>query len=101
MAEEFVNLALAVARLDVAILARTVFLESLGGYEDIFRHSPPSKFAQFAERVPMVRGRLDRKVTTATGYAWFVWERQPATTPHLMWVPPCRRELERDADYVR
>jgi hypothetical protein len=100
LAEEFVNRALTVARVGVAVLARTVFLESLGRYEEIFRHSPPSKFAQFVERVPMVRGRLDRRVTTATGYAWFVWERQPATTPRLMWVPPGRRQLERDADYV-
>lgn len=100
LAEEFVNRALGVARVGVAILARTVFLESLGRYEEIFQYSPPSKFAQFVERVPMVRGRLDRMVTTATGYAWFVWERQPATTPRLMWVPPCRRKLERDADYV-
>jgi hypothetical protein len=101
LAEEFVNRALTVARVGVAILARTVFLESLGRYRDIFRYSPPTKFTQFVERVPMVRGRLDRKVTTATGYAWFVWETQPAATPRLMWVPPCRRKLERDADYVR
>src|SRR5262245_31923266 len=53
LAEEFVHRALTVARVGVAILARTVFLESLGRYEEIFRHSPPTKFAQFVERVPM------------------------------------------------
>lgn len=100
LAEEFVNRALTVARVGVAILARTVFLESAGRYEDIFLPSPPTKFAQFVERVPMVKGRLDRKASTATGYAWFVWEKQPMTTPRLMWVPPCRKSLERDADYV-
>lgn len=100
LAEQFVDRALAVARIGVAILARTVFLESIGRYQDIFKHRPPTKFAQFVERVPMVKGRLDRRSSTATGYAWFVWEKTASTAPRLMWVPPCRRELERDADYL-
>jgi hypothetical protein len=99
LAEEFVDRALVVARYGVAILARTVFLESVGRYEGIFAHRPPSKFAQFVERVPMVRGRLDGKATTATGYAWFVWEKTASGHPRLMWVPPCRRALERPGDY--
>lgn len=98
-AEEFVERALLVARKGVAILARTVFLESIGRYEGIFRDRPPSKFAQFSERVPMVRGRVDAKASTATGYAWFVWEKDAELSPRLMWVPPCRRSLERGEDY--
>jgi hypothetical protein len=99
LAEEFVLSALSIARKGVAILARTVFLESVGRYEGIFRQSPPSKFAQFVERVPMVRGRLDMKATTATGYAWLVWEKGQSAPPRLMWVPPCRKSLERKGDY--
>jgi hypothetical protein len=99
LAEEFVIRALRVARRGVAILARTVFLESSGRYNRIFRDTPPTKFAQFVERVPMVKGRLDRKATTATGYAWLVWEKQATSLPSLMWVPPCRRALERTTDY--
>lgn len=99
LAEEFVQRALVVARIGVAILARTVFLESVGRYEGIFKRHPPTKFAQFTERVPMVKGRLDAKASTATGYAWFVWEK-PASNPQLMWVPPCRRALERPGDYA-
>jgi hypothetical protein len=100
-AEGFVLRALKGARKGVAILARSVFLESVGRYETIFRDHPPTKFAQFSERVPMVRGRLDRKASTATGYAWLVWERKKETThlPRLMWVPPCRKRLERVGDY--
>ncbi|WP_246700397.1 SAM-dependent methyltransferase [Rhodopseudomonas sp. WA056] len=98
-AEEFVLKALSVARIGVAILARSVFLESVGRYNSIFVSSPPTKFAQFSERVPMVRGRLDKKASTATGYAWLVWERTAAGSPQLMWVPPCRRFLERPEDY--
>jgi hypothetical protein len=100
LAEDFVLAALTVARHGVAILARTVFLESVGRYAGIFRDSPPTKFAQFTERVPMVRGRLDRKATTATGYAWLVWERDADSTSRLMWVPPCRKQLERAGDYA-
>ena len=100
LAEEFVLNALRVARHGVAILARTVFLESIGRYEAIFRHAPPNKFAQFTERVPMVKGRLDSKATTATGYAWLVWEKSQAAPPRLMWISPCRRQLERRNDYA-
>lgn len=100
LAEEFVLRALSVARHGVAILARTVFLESVGRHNNLFRDRPPTKFAQFVERVPMVRGRLDGSASTATGYAWFVWEQQTAAEPRLMWVPPCRKTLERATDYL-
>lgn len=99
LAEEFVLRALRVARHGVAILARTVFLESSGRYKRIFQEQPPSKFAQFVERVPMVKGRLDMKASTATGYAWLVWEKGAKGDPRLMWVPPCRRQLEKLSDY--
>lgn len=99
LAEEFIVRSLRVARHGVAILARTVFLESSGRYDRVFRESPPTKFAQFVERVPMVKGRLDRKASTATGYAWFVWEKAQPAVPRLMWIPPCRKQLERGSDY--
>lgn len=100
LAEEFVIRAHKVARRGVAILARTVFLESSGRYNDIFKATPPSIFAQFVERVPMVKGRLDMKATTATGYAWFVWEKEAGGYPRLAWIPPCRKQLERKSDYA-
>jgi hypothetical protein len=61
LAEQFVLRAMRVARRGVAILARTVFLESVGRYKSIYTKTPPTKFAQFVERVPMVKGRLDIK----------------------------------------
>jgi hypothetical protein len=69
LSEQFVHQALDVAREGVAILARTVFIESVGRYRNIFGPVPPSKFAQFTERVPMIKSRLDRKASTTTGYA--------------------------------
>jgi|ERR1043166_3897878 hypothetical protein len=99
LAEEFILRSFRVARRGIAILARTVFLESAGRYAAIFRDRPPTKFAQFAERVPMVRGRLDGSAKTATGYAWLVWEKETPCESRLMWVPPCRKTLERASDY--
>jgi hypothetical protein len=49
--------------------------------------------------VPLVKGRLDANATTATSYAWLVWERGSNGLPQLMWIPPCRRRLERAGDY--
>ncbi len=99
LAEEFVLRALNVSRSGVAILARTVFLESSGRYRAIFQNTPPTKFAQFVERVPMVKGRLDRTATTATGYCWLVWDKCNNNLPQLRWIPPCRKALERMSDY--
>ena len=98
-ANEFVIKALKEARHGVAILARTVFLESVGRYRGIFQHNPPTVFAQFVERVPMVKGRLSKSASTATGYGWFVWEKDLEVQPALMLIPPCRKILEKESDY--
>jgi hypothetical protein len=74
--EEFISRAMKIACHGVAMLSRTVFIESVGRYERIFRPNPPSRFAQFTERAPMVKGRVDKKASTATGYAWLVWEKE-------------------------
>lgn len=101
LAEQFALRALSVSREGVAILVRTVFIESIGRYNNLFREMPPSIFAQFTERVPMVKGRLDRSASTATGYAWLVWRKPFAhDDPKLAWIPPCRKQLERDGDYT-
>jgi hypothetical protein len=101
LAEDFLNKASEVASSGVALLARTVFLESVGRYNRIFKDNPPTYFAQFTERVPMVKGRLDKKASTATGYAWFVWQFKDKIQPQpqIVWIPPCRKMLEKDDDY--
>ncbi len=99
LAEEFVAKSRTIARRGVAILARTVFIESVGRYERLFSPHPPAVFAQFVERVPMVKGRLDKKASTATGYAWFIWLNKRVTPTRLFWIPPCRKALERAYDY--
>ena len=100
LGEEFINRSMRIARHGVAMLTRTVFIESVGRYERLFKANPPSRVAQFTERVPMVKGRIDKKASTATGYAWLVWEKAHLSgRTELVWIPACRKTLEREGDY--
>lgn len=99
LAEEFFLKAMAHSRKGVALLTRTTFIESVGRFNRIFNVTPPSKVAQFVERVPMVKGRLDAKASTATSYAWIIWEKGVAEHSRMVWIPPCRKSLERPFDY--
>ncbi len=100
LGDQFAATALAIARLGAALLVRTAFLESAERYRFLFRETPPTDILQFVERVPMFKGRLDRKGSTATSYCWLVWRK--TAYPHLTrfhWLAPCRKRLERDSDY--
>lgn len=99
LADQFVHRGLEVARHGVAVLVRSVFIESQGRYNELFRPAPPAYMAQFVERVPMVKGRLDKNASTATSYCWLVWLKGHSGQTRLMWIPPCRAKLERAADY--
>lgn len=100
LAEQFISRAQKLATAGVAMLVRTSFLESVGRYERLFSDNPPNIVAVFTERVPMVKGRLDRKASSATSYSWLVWRQKGlAYGSRCMWIPPCRKELERDTDY--
>ncbi|PSJ20468.1 SAM-dependent methyltransferase, partial [Halomonas sp. ND22Bw] len=72
LGEEFVRRALQLARSGVAMLVRTGFIEGAGRYERLFKDRPPSCVAQFVERVPILRGRVDPRASTATGYCWLI-----------------------------
>ena len=99
LAAQFAKTAIERARHGCALIVRTAFLESGGRYRELFSASPPSDILQFAERVPMHKGRLDRHGTTATAYCWLVW-RHGATGTQFHWIAPCRKLLERDSDYA-
>ena len=98
LAEEFMTRASAVVRLGYAMLVRTQFLEGVGRYNRLFNVNPPTIIAHFAERLPLVKGRCDPKATTATSYSWLAWIKRQDRKP-TMWIPPCRKRLERDGDY--
>ena len=69
MAEVVTEFALDLASEGVAMLVRTQWIEGIGRYEKLFRDRPPTIFAPFVERVPMVKGRWDPDASTATSYA--------------------------------
>ena len=105
LAEQFIKWCLLLGTYDgFAMLTRTSFLEGVGRHRDLFTNHPPSIVAQFAERVPMVKGRCDPKASTATSYCWLVWlsvisDRDGGPTK-FVWIPPCRKQLEREGDYA-
>lgn len=93
LAVEFAERALALAKQGVALLTRTSWLEGGERYKRLFSKWPPIIVALFAERVPMVKGWWDPKASTATSYAWVVWDRTGGNhdRTRLMWIPPGRR----------
>lgn len=99
LAERFIAHGLKVARAGVAMLVRTSFLEGVDRYNQLFSRAPPTVVAQFAERLPMVKGRCDPDASSATSYCWLVWRHGRAPMP-MAWIPPCRRKLERPGDYA-
>lgn len=99
-AEAFIHRALGIAEEGVAIFARHAFAEGVGRYEKLFKPHPPALIAQYAERVPIVQGRVDIKATTNMPYAWFVWRKGNEGPTVLQWIPPCRKEFEREEDYL-
>jgi hypothetical protein len=87
LAERFALKALSLANTGVALLVRTVFIESVGRHERLFSKFKPAFVAQFTERVAIVKGRLDPKASTATGYAWVVWLKCPTSKTQLIGSP--------------
>ena len=103
LACEFAERALDVAHIGVALLVRTTWLESKDRYERLFSIRPPSTVALFVERVPMVKGRWDPTASTATSYAWVVWNKVARIrSSSLIWIPPgCRTRLTKAEDVAR
>lgn len=102
LACEFTLRALDLAIEGVAMLVRTQWIEGVGRYEKLFRDQPPSLYAPFVERVPMVKGRWDPDASTATSYAWFVWRKGAPQWSRVFWIPPgCRHKLTRPDDRQR
>lgn len=99
LADQFVQRALSLVTCGVAVIVRTAFAESLQRYESLFRDRKPRIIAQFVERVPMVKGKVDEDASSATAYCWMVWDRFNSDT-RMIWLPPCRDKLERPHDYA-
>lgn len=95
LAFDFVRAGLLHAK-TVAILARTTFIESKKRYRLV---QDLTRFCPFIERVPMQLGSWDPKLSTATSYAWFIWDCRRLGALELCPIPPGTRErLSFEAD---
>ncbi|RVU03948.1 methyltransferase [Novosphingobium umbonatum] len=100
LAEQFIARALASSTCGVAVIVRAAFLEGIGRFERLFSITPPRYVLQFTERVVMHKGRLVPEGSTATAYAWLIWETGSTEQTELHWIAPCRKQLERAGDYM-
>lgn len=97
--QPFIDKALEVAEMGVAIFGPLTMLESVGRYEKIFKpYEGHFTAAPFVERCPTNKGSPKKNAVTATAYAWLLICPQANMRP-LVHTPPCRKELERDDDY--
>ncbi|WP_022699380.1 SAM-dependent methyltransferase [Euryhalocaulis caribicus] len=100
---EFALHAMTLAEEGVALLGRTTVTEGGTRFKKLYSPHAPNAVFQYAERVPMTRGKYDPTVGSATAYAWLVWMKDPETgawgVPLGMsrWtlIPPCRKRFER------
>ncbi|RWR31341.1 methyltransferase [Sinirhodobacter populi] len=100
LAEDFIARALDTSTIGVAMILRVAFLEGVGRYNSLFSVTPPTHVLQFAERVPMHKGKLTATGSTATAYAWLVWVKaEMGKDTRLGWIGPCRKRLEYAGDY--
>lgn len=91
LAQQFVDRMLRVSRVGAAVIVRTSFLEGVGRYRELFAVTPPTLILQYAERVPMVKGRYDPEASTATTYAWLVWHHGSRGMPtEFDWIAPSK-----------
>jgi hypothetical protein len=111
LAQEFIERALRLSRVGVAVIVRTSFLEGQSRCSSLFAAHPPAYVLQLSERCGMFKGRLmrlgtkffdaegvERSASTATSYCWIVWMPDHHDT-RLRWIAPCRARLEREGDY--
>ena len=90
LARRFVDVGRRTAGQGVAIVCRTGWVDGVGRFERLFERDPPTLILQFAERVPMHKGRWRPNGSTASHYAAFVWDRlaPPAGRTEFAWIRP-------------
>lgn len=97
---DFALTAIKHAKVGVALFVRYAFLESQARYSRLFKYFPPQLISQFVERVALVEGRTDKSVGSAIPYVWLIWDKTKPEYPTVFtWIPPCKLQLSRDADW--
>lgn len=98
LATQFIERALRLSRIGVAVIVRSAFLEGIERYETLYRDNPPWVVLIHTERVPMVKGRFDPTASSATSYAWLIWRKDVPERRQIDWLAPCRKQLQRPND---
>ena len=89
----------------VAVFVRLMIQESKRRHEFYSRYMP-TLCTPYAERVPLVKGRLDQNASSTMAYCWLVWTNRPLDTSGIVGdfgtqlIRPCRNEYEKDSDYL-
>lgn len=60
----------------VAMFCRLGWLSGQERFRRIFRDRAPSFVCPFSERVALIEGAWDPEASSATDYAWFVWDKK-------------------------
>lgn len=103
LGEAFVRRAYSIARRGVAMLLRLQFIEGNRRHALFAADCPLTVLAPFCERVPMVKGRWDPEASSATAYAWFIFQKDgPVANATVRLIPPGTKErLTRPGDLAR
>jgi hypothetical protein len=74
--DPFIRMAYGRARRGAAMLLQLRAMEGQKRH-GLFQDIPLTAVAPFAERLPIFKGRYDPTKTTATAYAWFIFQKTP------------------------
>jgi hypothetical protein len=87
LAEDFIERALGIARLKVAMLVRLAFLEGSRRHERLFANRPPARALVFRSRVSMPPGGKGIEAKGgAVAFQWLVWRHDHSGATELGWL---------------
>lgn len=103
LAEAFARKAITEARIGVALILRTLWLDPGAKRYKFFQTFPPNAVFVYAGRMDAAKGKVVQKNGSFMSHSVFVWDvKNPASLGHtkLGWVPhSAQQELERPDDY--
>jgi hypothetical protein len=89
LAEMFIDKALTIATTGVAMFMRLQFIEGGGRYNRLFSKARRPRFIlPFAERVALIEDVWDPEASSATAYAWFIWDVRGSDETVIRPIPP-------------
>lgn len=105
LAQRFVERALGHTRLGVAMILRTLWIDTGDKRYEFVNKNPPNLVMVYAGRMDAARGKILRSNSSFMSHSVFWWDHRArlisGQRPALGWIPPsAQRELELDDDYA-